>query len=130
MKLAGPRGAFLGYKNLEKRLKNTTKSSVDLAFAMGMLHELIIISGFLPNDVEYVLDIHNRLVAIDFGLVYRVGGKDRYGGNYHADMDMYIPENPNHKISNERAAFVKGKQIVQDWRAQFSKNNWNKSLRS
>jgi hypothetical protein len=84
----GPRGVYLCKRSLQSRLTQKVKGEdvQFLGYAVGLLHGYIYAAGYLPDDVEIVIDKNHDIAMYDFGMVY----KNRYNGEA-ADYDPYIP---------------------------------------
>ena len=84
----GPRGLYLSKRSLQSKLtKKLQGDDVGLiGYAVGLLHGYIYAAGYLPDDVEIVIDKNHDIAMYDFGMVY----KNRYNGEA-ADYDPYIP---------------------------------------
>lgn len=84
----GPRGLYLCKRSLQARINRKVKGgSIHLfAYAVGLLHGYVYASGYVPHDVEIVIDKNNDIAMYDFTFIDR--------GEYNlesADYDHYIP---------------------------------------
>lgn len=84
----GTRGVYLCARSIQCRLskKLEGKDTKLFAYAVGVLHGYVYAAGYLPLDVEIVIDKNNDIAMYDFGMIY----KDKYTGE-DADYDPYIP---------------------------------------
>lgn len=84
----GTRGVYLCARSLQCRLfkKLESKDMKLFAYAVGVLHGYVYAAGYVPFDVEIVIDKNNDIAMYDFGMIY----KNDYTGE-NADYDPYIP---------------------------------------
>lgn len=109
LKRKGPRGAFLGLEQLQRRRLDPKK----LARHMGILYQLVREAGLQPKDVEYVLGVPPRasggaatcLWAMDFGMTNQPFTPQEMA------FDMYIPKHGDRLYP----FFEEGLELVRVW---------------
>jgi hypothetical protein len=81
-----PRGAFLYGDKIKERIGE--EYFKELPYLVGILHGIVFAAGYVPFDVEIVLDKNNRIAMYDFGMVY-----DHTIADYKKELylDMYVP---------------------------------------